>query len=211
MIFYTADLHFHYEPFLPSRPFDTVEDMDRQLIHRWNEAVSEEDTVYVVGDVGYNRGLVPGDALSRLRGHKHLIRGNHDTGFENAGELYRYFETVTDFNEIDDGEVHIILCHYPILYRKRGYMIHGHLNQTRGPEYDILRQMPRMLNAGVDVNFYRPVTLPQLIENNRAFYSGENDALIPPPPPPRRRGGDGWLPGQPDFRPLPPRPDFDKE
>ena len=65
MIFYTADLHFHYEPFLPSRPFDTVENMDRQLIHRWNEAVSEEDTVYVVGDVGYNRGLVPGDALSR--------------------------------------------------------------------------------------------------------------------------------------------------
>ena len=114
MIFYTADLHFHYEPFLPSRPFDTVEDMDRQLIHRWNEAVSEEDTVYVVGDVGYNRGLVPGDALSRLRGHKHLIRGNHDTGFENAGELYRYFETVTDFNEIDDGDTHIILCHYPI-------------------------------------------------------------------------------------------------
>lgn len=148
MIFYTADLHFHYEPFLPSRPFDTVENMDRQLIHRWNEAVSEEDTVYVVGDVGYNRGLVPGDALSRLRGHKHLIRGNHDTGFE---------------------------------------------------------------NAGVDVNFYRPVTLPQLIENNRAFYSGAHDALIPPPPPPRRRGGDGWLPGRPDFRPLPSRPDSDKE
>ena len=87
MIFYTADLHFHYEPFLPSRPFDTVENMDRQLIHRWNEAVSEEDTVYVVGDVGYNRGLVPGDALSRLRGHKHLIRGNHDTGFEDAREI----------------------------------------------------------------------------------------------------------------------------
>ena len=183
MIFYTADLHFHYEPFLPSRPFGSVEEMDRVLIARWNAAVSEDDTVYVVGDVGYNRGLVPGDALARLRGHKHLIRGNHDTGFENAGELYRYFETVTDFNEIDDGEVHIILCHYPILYRRRGYMIHGHLHQTRGPEYGMLRQMPRVLNAGVDVNFYRPVTLPQLIENNRAFYSGENDALIPPPPP----------------------------
>ena len=142
MIFYTADLHFHYEPFLPSRPFGSVEEMDRVLIARWNAAVSEDDTVYVVGDVGYNRGLVPGDALARLRGHKHLIRGNHDTGFENAGELYRYFETVTDFNEIDDGEVHIILCHYPILYRRRGYMIHGHLHQTRGPEYGMLRQMP---------------------------------------------------------------------
>ncbi len=206
MIFYTADLHFHYKPFLPDRPFASVEEMDEAMIRLWNETVTDEDTVYVVGDVGYNGGYVPGDALGRLRGRKHLIRGNHDTGFENAPKLFDYFETVTDFNEIDDGETHILLCHYPILYRKRGYMIHGHLHQARGPEYDILRQMPRMLNAGVDVNFYRPVTLAQLVENNRAFYSGENDALIPPPPP-RRREGEGLLPGKPDFRPLPTRPD----
>lgn len=207
MIFYTADLHFHYKPFLPGRPFASVGEMDEAMIRLWNETVTDEDTVYVVGDVGYNGGHVPGDALGRLQGRKHLIRGNHDTGFENAPKLFDYFETVTDFNEIDDGETHILLCHYPILYRKRGYMIHGHLHQTRGPEYDILRQMPRMLNAGVDVNFYRPVTLAQLVENNRAFYSGENDALIPPPPP-RRREGEGLLPGKPDFRPLPTRPDL---
>ena len=207
MIFYTADLHFHYKPFLPGRPFASVEEMDEAMIRLWNETVTDEDTVYVVGDVGYNGGYVPGDALGRLQGRKHLIRGNHDTGFENAPKLFDYFETVTDFNEIDDGETHILLCHYPILYRKRGYMIHGHLHQTRGPENDILRQMPRMLNAGVDVNFYRPVTLAQLVENNRAFYSGENDALIPPPPP-RRREGEGLLPGKPDFRPLPTRPDL---
>lgn len=207
MIFYTADLHFHYKPFLPGRPFASVEEMDEAMIRLWNETVTDEDTVYVVGDVGYNGGYVPGDALGRLQGRKHLIRGNHDTGFENAPKLFDYFETVTDFNEIDDGETHILLCHYPILYRKRGYMIHGHLHQTRGPEYDILRQMPRMLNAGVDVNFYRPVPLAQLVENNRAFYSGENDALIPPPPP-LRREGEGLLPGKPDFRPLPTRPDL---
>ena len=206
MIFYTADLHFHYKPFLPGRPFASVDEMDEAMIRRWNETVTDEDTVYVVGDVGYNGGYVPGDALGRLQGRKHLIRGNHDTGFENAPKLFDYFETVTDFNEIDDGETHILLCHYPILYRKRGYMIHGHLHQARGPEYDILRQMPRMLNAGVDVNFYRPVTLAQLVENNLAFYSGENDALIPPPPP-RRREGEGLLPGKPNFRPLPTRPD----
>ena len=207
MIFYTADLHFHYKPFLPGRPFASVEEMDEAMIRLWNETVTDEDSVYVVGDVGYNGGYVPGDALGRLQGRKHLIRGNHDTGFENAPKLFDYFETVTDFNEIDDGETHILLCHYPILYRKRGYMIHGHLHQARGPEYGMLRQMPRMLNAGVDVNFYRPVTLAQLVENNRAFYSGENDALIPPPPP-RRREGEGLLPGKPDFRPLPTRPDL---
>ena len=28
-------------------------------------------------------------------------------------------------------------------------------------------ELPRVLNAGVDINFYRPVTLDELIENNR--------------------------------------------
>ena len=37
MIFYTADLHFLYEPLLSSRPFATVEEMDETLIRNWNE------------------------------------------------------------------------------------------------------------------------------------------------------------------------------
>ena len=77
------------------------------------------------------------ELLERLSGHKHLIRGNHDTGYEDAGRLYRWFETVTDFNEIDDGETHILLCHYPMLYHKRGYMIHGHLHHGRGRDYEL--------------------------------------------------------------------------
>ena len=205
MIYYTADLHLHYAPLLAGRPFATVADMDEALIRNWNNVVTEADTVYLVGDVGYNGGYVPLDALRRLKGHKHLIRGNHDTGFEDAVRLYECFETVTDFNEIDDGDSHVILCHYPILYRKRGYMIHGHLHHGRGAEFEMLRQLPKVLNAGVDVNFYRPVALAQLIENNRAYYAGELDDLIPPPPH-ITRGTEGWLPAKPDFRPIPPRP-----
>ena len=144
------------------------------------------------------------ELLERLSGHKHLIRGNHDTGYEDAGRLYRWFETVTDFNEIDDGETHILLCHYPMLYHKRGYMIHGHLHHGRGRDYELLRQLPRVLNAGVDVNRYRPVTLAELVENNRAFYAGERDDEVPPPPP-MERGLPGSLPGKPDFRPIPRR------
>ena len=195
MIYYTADLHFHYAPLLPGRPFASVEEMDAALIRGWNETVTEEDTVYVVGV----------DALRQLRGRKHLIRGNHDTGFEDAERLYDCFETVTDFNEIDDGGSHIILCHYPIIYRRRGYMIHGHLHHGRGEEFQMLRELPRVLNAGVDVNFYRPVTLSQLIENNRAYYAGELDERIPPPLR-TKRGAEGWLPPRPDFRPIPPKP-----
>ena len=88
MIYYTADLHFHYALLLPSRPFATVEEMDEALVKNWNDTVSPEDTVYLVGDIGWNGGRVPGELLERLSGHKHLIRGNHDTGYEDAGRLY---------------------------------------------------------------------------------------------------------------------------
>lgn len=33
-----------------------------------------------------------------------------------------------------------------------------------------MQELPRVLNAGVDLNNYRPVTLQQLIENNRIYY-----------------------------------------
>ena len=65
MIYYTADLHFLYEPLLSSRPFATVEEMDETLIQNWNKTVSPDDTVYLAGDIGYNEGQVPHHLLSR--------------------------------------------------------------------------------------------------------------------------------------------------
>ena len=201
LIFYTADLHFRYAPLLESRPFADIAEMDEALVANWNRTVSPADTVYLLGDIGYNGGHVPCRLLARLNGRKHLIRGNHDTGYADAPLLWRWFESVSDFLEIDDGDAHILLSHYPMFYDKRGYMIHGHLHQSRGAFYPMLQQLPRVLNAGVDINGYRPVTLPELIANNAAFYSG-----APEPEPPHRPRGAGWLPPVPDFRPIPVRP-----
>lgn len=201
MIFYTADTHFRYAPLLHNRPFETVEEMDEALISYWNSVVSPEDTVYVLGDIGFNNGHIPCRILARLAGHKHLIRGNHDTGFEDAPLLHRYFESVTDFLEIDDGGQHILLSHYPMLYNKKiGYMIHGHLHGQGGFFHEILRSLPRVLNAGVDVNDFRPVTLEELIANNEKFYAEPLDAV------PVRRNTPGALPPIPDFRPIPEKP-----
>ena len=200
MIFYTADPHFGYEPTLVWRPgFSTVEEMDEALIAAWNAVVTDEDTVYLIGDIGWNEGHVPGRTLARLKGRKHLIRGNHDTGFVDAPLLYRYFESVTDFWELEDGEHHVILCHYPILYNKRGYMIHGHLHGS-GQFQEILKDFPQVLNAGLDVNGFAPVTLEQLIANNERFYA------TPVVQESRPRQGKGLLPVTPDFRPIPAKP-----
>ena len=201
MIYYTADPHFHYAPILQIRPFQTVEEMDHTLVRNWNAAVAPEDTVYLLGDIGYNEGHVPCRLLAQLNGHKHLVRGNHDTGFEDAPLLYRYFETITDFYEIDDHGVHILLSHYPMLYDRGGYMIHGHLHRNEVPFHTVLGALPRVLNAGMDINGYCPVTLRQLIENNRIFYGKPAEERSPRP-----RGEQGWLPPKPDFRPIPARP-----
>ena len=198
MIYYTADTHFHYAPLLESRGFASTGEMDETLIRNWNSVVTDDDTVYLVGDIGYNGGHVPCRTLARLNGHKHLIRGNHDTAFDDAPLLYRYFESVTDFLEIEDDGTHILLSHYPMLYHRRGYMIHGHLHNSGGHFYEILQTLPKVLNAGVDVNGMKPVTLQELIENNRIFYSTP-PAEVPHKP----RGSKGFLPAVPDFRPLP--------
>ena len=173
MIFYTADPHFGYEPVIAQtgRPFNSVQEMDAELIRRWNDVVTEHDTVYLLGDIGSYKTPFPDVQLSKLKGHKHLIRGNHDTGLENQQRLFDYFETVTDFLEIDDGEYHITLCHYPLVYIQCGYMIHGHIHNTQKEIHRILTQLPRVMNAGVDINHFLPVTLEQLIANNRAYYN----------------------------------------
>lgn len=207
MIYYTADLHLGYAPILQAtaRPFASVEEMDETLIRNWNERVSSEDEVYIVGDLSYNGGKTPVQYLSRLRGIKHLIRGNHDVGIVDAERFFDYCASVTDFLEIDDQGRHVILCHYPILHEKGGYMVHGHIHNQRNHAYELLRELPRVLNAGVDVNFYRPVTLDELIENNRKLYSGEAEARFPVPPKPLR-DAPGQMPRTPNFRPLPRRP-----
>lgn len=52
-VFFTSDLHFGHENVIrfDNRPFETVEEMDAELIRRWNARVGKGDLVYVLGDM----------------------------------------------------------------------------------------------------------------------------------------------------------------
>lgn len=207
MIFYIADMHFGYEDILSraNRPFATIEEMDAAIIANWNNAVSPEDSVYILGDLCHKSDRQPERYLQRLNGKKHLIRGNHDTGLDRQERLFEYFESISDFLEIDDGEHHITLCHYPIVYIQGGFMVHGHFHRTYPEIFELLKKLPRVMNAGVDINGYKPVTLTELIENNRIYYDdptrGEVKKRWSPDGTPRRQK---W---SADFRPLPVKPE----
>ena len=223
MIFYTADTHFGYLPIIyaTARPFADTDEMDAVLIANWNQTVSPEDTVYIVGDFAYNKGEIPSVYFEKLNGHKHLIRGNHDASLDHQEDFFRYCESVTDLLEIDDNGSHVILCHYPMVHNKKSYMIHGHVHNRRGPGYDILKTLPHVLNAGVDINFFKPVTLEQLIRNNELFYSDRCDEYFINPDKVREQEdpsvreiiyswrNEHFRPVNcktPDFRPLPVKP-----
>ena len=178
MIFFTADLHLGHANIIKhcDRPFSSVDEMDECLISAWNSCVRQNDSVYIIGDLIFRSAASPDSYLSRLRGKKHLILGNHDTSWVKKADISRYFVSVERFLEISDGQHKITLCHYPLMswnhMAKGSFMIHGHIHNNREAfYYPMIRQMPNLLNAGVEINDYRPVKFDELVRNNENFKS----------------------------------------
>ncbi|MDE6028754.1 MAG: metallophosphoesterase family protein [Clostridiales bacterium] len=193
MIYFTSDLHLGHKNCIEfcSRPFGSVEEMDEALIANWNERVCAGDTVYIVGDLVWESSD-PIKYLSRLKGKKILVAGNHDykwlkrygmavarkDGSVEFCDYAEYFIKIAQYVETTVDGVTVTLCHYPMLEwkasrklgsKKLGYLIHGHIHNSRDKKYAPLWQLPHALNAGVDVNGYVPVTFDELLQNNAAF------------------------------------------
>lgn len=185
MIFFTADTHFGHANaiWMCERPFESVDDMNEAMIAAWNSRVTGSDTVYIVGDMFF-RCEDPESILRRLKGRKRLLPGNHDGSWTGRINLSKYFLSVDTMLETSDGKRAITLCHYPLLswkHAKRSYMIHGHIHHDTSADFwPLLCKREHVLNAGVDINGFQPVTFEELLENNRrwkAEHGGEANGL----------------------------------
>jgi len=173
-IFFTVDQHFGHANIIRhcSRPFSSVIEMDKALLENWNSCVGQNCTVYIIGDLFFRNNVPAHEYLLKMNGKKHLVIGNHDKDWMKRIDLFNYFETVSYMAEISDGSHKITLCHYPLMtwngVAKGSYMIHGHIhNKTDAEYFPLIRNMPNLLNAGVDINDYRPVTFKELLVNNQ--------------------------------------------
>lgn len=189
-IYYVSDYHFFHELSLKrsrSSYFESVEAMNNEMIYRHNQKVRAEDHIFILGDV-----LVCKEAeleeymtetVDKLKGHLHLIVGNHDYKFMDKKAFTRRFETVDEAKLIKDQERWIQLFHYPILrwYRKNkgAFHIYGHLHdEQKGKETQWLREESYALNACVEVNNFEPCTLQELILNNQKIKDVAMDESI---------------------------------
>jgi calcineurin-like phosphoesterase family protein len=134
-VFLVSDTHFGHlgvcrfmqkDGVTKLRPWDNPEDMDEEMVKRWNDRVRPNDKVYHLGDVVINRKAL--GIMRRLNGDKVLIRGNHDI-FKD--EDYRqYFRELRAYHVMNG----MILSHIPIhsdSLGRFGTNIHGHLHSNR--------------------------------------------------------------------------------
>lgn len=111
---YIADWHYGHANILyfDNRPFTTIFEHDKELIRRWNAAVNPCDTVYILGDMFWCKATDAIAVLKQLNGQKVLIKGNHDRCHDN--KFKNCFVKICEYEEVQDGEDNIVLCHYPI-------------------------------------------------------------------------------------------------
>jgi len=179
--FFTADLHFGHEAIIGfcDRPFADVQEMNRALVSNWNSRVSNDDHVYIVGDLFYGGRDAAGmeeaiSIVSRLNGVLHLVAGNHDFPYLKNMEYHYLFADVDQIRYLKHEGKHIYLCHYPMAewsgYFRGSWHIYGHIhNDKKGPAYGYLASQERALNAGVDICGFMPVTFEELVACNEGF------------------------------------------
>lgn len=157
-----SDTHFGHRNILTFeangrlvRPFSSVEEMDELMVERWNSVVGPHDRVYHLGDVVINRRCLP--ILSRLKGKKVLIKGNHD--IFSLKDYTPYFEDIRAYKVYP---AHGIICsHVPVytgqLTARFGTNVHGHMHTSR--LWDA-----RYINVCVENIDYTPINLNELIK-----------------------------------------------
>lgn len=138
MNFYISDTHFGHSNIIrfDFRPFNSIEEMEEKIVENWNNIVTPQDTVYILGDFIWSRKEEEWiRILDRLTGNKVLIRGNHDLRNMSA-TLKSKFADIKPYKEITDNGKHVVMSHYPILLHKAAYnpdcyMLCGHVHNTR--------------------------------------------------------------------------------
>lgn len=166
MIWFTSDLHLGHRAIinLCNRPFDTVCEMNENLINNFNSCVRRNDTVYILGDIAHRTPVEEINILiSRLNGKKILCKGNHDKIYN--PEL---FDSIYDFLEVALNGINVSLMHYPMMEwtKSRHGSLHLHGNIHSKGDCNLQQRNEGILryDVGVDANNFYPVSIEQIME-----------------------------------------------
>lgn len=125
---FIGDLHFGHAKVAALRGFSEPDLHDMTIQHKWRKQVSENDIVYVLGDIsagGTAAELRSLGLIALLPGRKRLISGNHDSissihrRLSPNLEAFRHvFEAIQDFGRFRIEGEEVLMSHYP--YKSQG-------------------------------------------------------------------------------------------
>jgi calcineurin-like phosphoesterase family protein len=156
-IYFTSDLHLGHKNIirLSNRPFETIEEMDAELIAQYNATVKPGDTVYDLGDFSFKN---PKQYLDQLIVQPIRIKGSHDHDLKEPRMLVIKPNDILD--EYGDPLV-ITLCHYSMRSWEKSHYgswaLYGH-------HHGMLAPYGLSFDVGVDCWNYYPVSLDEVAE-----------------------------------------------
>lgn len=191
MRFFTSDHHFFHRNAVLKygrKEFNSLNEMHESLINNWNSKITNDDTVYVLGDFSLGRKEETRIILGRLNGRKILIRGNHDKYSKNKLTALDFigigFDDVMDEETLtlSNGE-QVTLKHYPQqesrirrlwdkLTRKKSkqrayhafYPTYHGLWHIHGHFHNGPKVNGKQINVNVDVRKYKPVSEKEICD-----------------------------------------------
>lgn len=145
-VYFSGDGHIGHQSilkYMPERPYATELDTtahDKWLIDLWQKTASKHDKIYYAGDLTFYKSEDARRLLEQLPGEKYLAVGNHDGTIKAHSNYFRKVAQIMEITikpsmcETLSEELHIVLCHYPLLdwpgKHQGAVMLHGHCHGT---------------------------------------------------------------------------------
>ena len=133
-VFFVSDTHFSQirKVKLKQVPFKTVEQSDAEIIRRWNQTVSKNDTVYHLGDFGNY------EKIKELNGNVILVCGNYEEAdYKDDFDGFRKKLLELGFQEVYKEGLYldkdvlgekVYLTHKPLSHAKDCLTMFGHVH-----------------------------------------------------------------------------------
>jgi len=159
MDYVTADLHLRHSNIIEFErtQFKSIEEHDQYIVKQWNSIVKDSDRVFILGDIGFKPFSELGKLIKQLKGHKILIKGNHDQ-MVIGDAINMGFEIM--YNHPIYYNDHIILSHEPLKEAWDNpyvYNIHGHCHNS------LYITANNYFNVNIATTNYRPVSLTNFV------------------------------------------------
>ena len=140
------------------------EGFEELIYENWNKLVSEEDTIIHLGDVIFGNTEKLTEVLSKLKGHKHLVIGNHDKRGK-VGYLKAGFETIQRELVINQ----ILLTHKPASLRSginTNIFAHIHNNNLTSKDYSSEVKITDKHRVFTLEHHYSPILLTEFMKDD---------------------------------------------